>query len=228
MATAIMMLGAAIQSAVGIGLALAAAPLLTLLEPRFVPGPMLCASIVLALATAWRERTAIAQDQLNTSLLGLVIGTGIGASALTIITPDILPKVFGVFVLIAVAISVSGFSLQPTLLALVLGGTASGIMGTMIGIHGPAIALVYQNVAPARARATLGAFFTVGYLITVLALVWIGVFGSTDLALSVILTPGVLLGWAIGPKLTPFLDPRRTRASILTLSALTACANLLK
>ncbi len=228
MATSIMMIGAAIQSAVGIGLALAAAPILILFEPRFVPGPMLCASIVLALASAWRERNAIARHQLLRSSLGLAIGTAIGASALTIISNDNLPKVFGMLILIAVTISIFGFPFQPTLLALVLGGTASGIMGTMIGIHGPAIALVFQNVGPAIARASLGAFFAVGYSISVIALVWVGVFGSTELALSFVLTPGVLLGWAIGPKIAPFLDERRMRTSILTISALTAFAILLR
>jgi uncharacterized membrane protein YfcA len=228
MAMSIMMVGAAIQSAVGIGLALIVVPLLVLLEARFVPGPMLFASIILALATAWRERGAIAGDQLKISLLGLVISTAIGAAALSLIPAGNLPKVFGLLILVAVIISVSGFSVQPTALVLVVGAAASGIMGTMVGIHGPPIALVFQNAGPERARANLGAFFAVGYSASVAALVWMGVFGPTELALSFILIPGVLLGWLIGPQIARFLNTRRTRAAILSISAITACVILMK
>jgi uncharacterized protein len=174
MATSIMMVGADIPSAVGIGLALIVVPLLVLLEARFVPGPMLFASIILALATTWRERGAIVGDQLKISLLGLVIGTAIGAAVLSVIPAGNLPKVFGLLILVAVIISVSGFSIQPTALVLVVGAAAPGIMGTMVGIHGPPIALVFQNAGPERARANLGAFFAVGYSASVAALgcVW--------------------------------------------------------
>lgn len=47
-------------------------------------------------------------------------------------------------------------------------------------MEGPAIALVFQNAGPERARATLGAFFAVGYAASVAALAWTGVFGATN------------------------------------------------
>jgi hypothetical protein len=58
-AVAIMALGSALQAAVGIGLALFVVPVLALIDPAYIPGPMLLAGTVLAAMTAWRERHAV-------------------------------------------------------------------------------------------------------------------------------------------------------------------------
>src|SRR5436309_3178286 len=97
-------------------MALFVAPLLALIEPRFIPGPMLLAGVILAGTTAYRER-------------GSVDARGLG-------------------VLIAVALSVLGLRIEASFLSLVLGGGAAGVMGTMVGIHGPPIALVFQHARP--------------------------------------------------------------------------------
>ena len=46
-AAVIMAIGCALQAAVGFGFALFSAPLLLLIDPRFVPGPILLAAIPL-------------------------------------------------------------------------------------------------------------------------------------------------------------------------------------
>jgi hypothetical protein len=52
---AIMSIASSLQASVGFGLALLAVPLLALVDPRLVPGPMLLAGSLLALASAYRE-----------------------------------------------------------------------------------------------------------------------------------------------------------------------------
>src|ERR1700738_3287592 len=81
-AVAIMAIGSALQASVGIGLALFVVPVLALVDQSFIPGPMLLAGGVLALLTAWRERTAIDVPALRSSLIGLAIGTILGGLAL--------------------------------------------------------------------------------------------------------------------------------------------------
>jgi len=78
-ATLVMAVGAAIQAAVGLGLALFVVPLLALIDTRLVPGPMLLASIALAVMMAYRDRAAIDCRKLGLSLIGLCVGTAIGA-----------------------------------------------------------------------------------------------------------------------------------------------------
>jgi uncharacterized membrane protein YfcA len=217
-AVAIMALGSAFQAAVGIGLALFVVPVVALIDPTYVPGPMLLAGTVLTAMTAWRDRHALDRVGLLLSLAGLLIGTVVGALALKALQGPALPKVFGGLILLAVVLSIVGLPLKATGMSLSIAGGAAGIMGTMAGIHGPAIALVFQNAKPAIARAMLGAFFTVAYLCSVVTLGAVGLFGWPELARAAILLPGVGLGLVAAPYGAPFIDPMRLRWAILVVS----------
>ena len=226
-AVAIMALGSAVQAAVGIGLALFVVPVLALIDPAYIPGPMLLAGTVLAVMTAWRERFALDRAGLRLSLAGLLIGTVVGAMALKAIQGPALPKIFGFLILLAVALSVFGPPVRATVVSLSLAGGAAGIMGTMVGIHGPPIALVFQNAEPAVARSMLGALFTAAYLGSVAALAAVGLFGWSELTRALILLPGVGLGLVAAPFIAPVINRTRLRWAILgvsTVSALTLLA----
>ena len=151
-ANAIMSIASALQASVGIGLALLAVPLLALLDPRFVPGPMLLAGSLLALACAHRERHAVDAKSFSLSLLGLATGTLFGAVALRVIGTGHINTIFAIVVLLAVAISVSGLRVQLTRSVLFTGGGVAGVMGTMAGIHGPHCARVSERTARTSPR----------------------------------------------------------------------------
>lgn len=70
--------GALVQASVGFGFALVTVPLLTLMDPVFVPGPTLLANLLLAILMSIRERAAIEQGQLSMAAWGLAVGTVIG------------------------------------------------------------------------------------------------------------------------------------------------------
>ena len=55
-ASAIITLGATVQATVGFGLGLVAAPVLLLIEPRLVPGPLMSEGVILSLLIAYRDR----------------------------------------------------------------------------------------------------------------------------------------------------------------------------
>jgi len=227
-ANVIMAIASMLQAAVGIGLALLAVPLLALVDPRFVPGPMLLAGSLLALASAYRERHAVDTKSFGLSLLGLAIGTVCGAVALRALSTVPLGKVFAIFILLAVALSASGLCVRPTRPALFAGGGAAGVMGTMVGIHGPPIALVLQHARPEQARAMLGAFFFVAYVGSVVALAAFGLFGMLQLQLAAALLPGVVAGLCVAPLLVGFFNPARLRVAILSISAASAVVLLLR
>lgn len=227
-ANAIMSIASALQASVGIGLALLAVPLLALLDPRLVPGPMLLAGSLLALACAYRERHAVDAKSFGLSLLGLATGTLFGAVGLRAISTGHINKVFAIVVLLAVATSVSGLRVRPTRSALFTGGGVAGVMGTMAGIHGPPIALVFQNARPEQARAMLGAFFFVAYVGSVVALAAFGLFGILQLKLAAALLPGVVAGLLVAPRLAAFISPVRLRMAILSIAASSALLLLLR
>lgn len=218
-AMAAMMLGCAFQAALGIGLGLFAVPILALVDPRFIPGPMLLAGTVLAVMMAYQERDAIDAKGLGISLLGLAAGTVVGAVALRFAIGPNVQRVFGGLILVAVLASVLGFRVTANARNLILGGGAAGIMGTMAGIHGPPISLVLQSTEPRVARAMLGAFFTIAYLGSVATLALFGLFGRAELWRAVVLLPGVVAGLALAPFTRRFISRDRLRIAILAVAA---------
>jgi uncharacterized protein len=221
-AVVIMAIGSALQASVGIGLALFVVPLLALVDRSFIPGPMLLAAVLLALATAYRERTAIDTAALRRSLIGLAVGTVVGVVTLKFVSGSgsHLDKTFGVLVLVAVLIGVSGAQFDATPRLLMLAGGASGVMGAMVGIHGPPISLVLQNAEPRVVRGMLGAFFSVAYVGAVAVLAAFGLFGMPELFRAAILLPGAAIGVAIAPLLARHIDSKRLRVIILGIAAL--------
>ena len=226
--TLIVAAAAALQAGTGMGMALLAAPLLLLVDRSLVPGPMLCATMVLSIAVVWRERSAINRALLGAAFLGLAVGCVIGAITLAVLTGVNLAKVFGAIILIIVLLSVLGLHIRATTPSLLLGGVASGILGTMFGVHGPPIAIVLQHEPPERLRATLCAFFAVGCGISLVLLATIGTFGLSGMELGLALLPGVAIGFACGPVLGRMLNRQRARIAVLTISTLSAVALLLR
>ena len=220
--------GSALQAATGMGMALFAAPLLALFDPAFVPGPVLCAVMALSAAVAWRERAFIDRRILFVALLGFSAGCAIGAVLLAVLVGRDLGRVFAVLILAAVFLSVAGLRIRISRLALLIGGAASGILGTMAGVQGPPIALVLQHEPPDRLRATLCAFFASGSLASLTALAAAGLFGIGKLGLGFELMPGVALGFAVAPVFARRIGRRQARAAVLVISTLSALALLLR
>jgi hypothetical protein len=214
-----MAVGSAFQAALGMGMALLVVPVLALVDPRFIPGPMLLAGSVLAAMTAYQDRDAIDTRGLATSVVGMAGGTLIGAAALHFVHGRNVGHLFGYAILAAVLVSVLGVPVVPNRRSLILGGGAAGVMGTMSGIHGPAIALIFQKAEPKVARAMLGAFFTIAYLGSVTALAAFGLFGRADLMRSLVLLPGVAVGLIVAPIPRRLVDRRHLRMAILAVAA---------
>jgi uncharacterized membrane protein YfcA len=219
---------AALQAGTGMGMALLAAPLLLLVDRSLVPGPMLCATMVWSIAVVWREQSSIDRTLLRVAFRGLAVGCVIGAMTLAGLTGANLAKVFGTIILIIVLLSVLGLHIRATTSSLMIGGMASGILGTMFGVHGPPIAIVLQHEPPDRLRATLCAFFAVGCGISLVLLAMIGTFGFSGVKLGITLLPGVAIGFAFGPFLGRMLNRQRARLAVLTISTLSAVALLLR
>jgi uncharacterized membrane protein YfcA len=107
-------------------------------------------------------------------------------------------------------------------------GGAAGMMGAMVGIHGPPISLVFQNTEPRVARAMLGAFFSIAYLGAVAALAGFGLFGIPHLVRAGILLPGVAIGLVVAPLLAGHIDRKRLRIIILGIAAISGLTLLLR
>jgi uncharacterized membrane protein YfcA len=223
-----MALGALVQGTVGFGQALVAAPLLLLIDTRLVPGPITVAGVCLNLVMLTRDRDHADRGGLRWSITGLVPGTMLGAVALAALSGHWLAVTAGGLILLAVALSAAGLSAEPTPRTLTAAGVASGFMGTVAAVAGPPMALLYQRAAGPRLRATLARFFTAGALLTLVALVPAGRLGRTELGAGLVLVPGVLGGWVLSRHLVGHVDRLLLRPAVLTLSAASAIALLIR
>ena len=221
-ASSIVAVGAAVQGAVGFGLALVAAPVLVQIDPRLVPGPMLFASTVMLMLTIWRDREGIDLSGVGWSVLGRLPGTVLGAITVGAIASEKLELVVGAIVLLAVAMSVSRPRIHPTPWTLMSAGVLSGFMGTTSSIGGPPIAMVYQHETGVRLRGTLASFFLIGGLMSLVALRVVGRLGLEELTWSIALLPGIFLGFALSSRVAPIIDRGYTRKAVLTTSTIAA------
>jgi uncharacterized membrane protein YfcA len=223
LAAVVVALSAAVQGSVGFGLNLLAVPVLLLVDPSLVPGPMLVAGLTLSVLVAGREAGAM-DRRLGWAVIGLCPGTVFGLLLLIRVSEDALKVSLGLLVLAAVGLSALRWSPRRNPPALLAAGTASGFLGTAAAIGGPPIALLYADTAGPKLRSTLSGFFVAAAVLSLAALVLAGRFGERDLRASAALLPGVLAGFLLSGPLRPLVDRRNGRPAVLGLSAVAALA----
>ena len=220
--------GSVLQGSVGFGLGLVSVPLLILIEPRLIPGPMLFNGIALTLLLSHRERRSIDFGGVGWALVGRFPGTALGAAALLVVPRHELDLAFAILVLLAVAVTLLPIRIPPHRPGLIGAGALSGFMATTVAIGGPPIALLLQHAAGPRLRGTLSGFFLVGATVSLLTLVAIGRFGLTELALALVPLPGIIIGFLISGRIAKRLDQRYTRQAVLAVAAVTGVVALVK
>jgi uncharacterized membrane protein YfcA len=219
LAATVAALGAIVQGSVGFGLGMLGAPILLLIDPRLVPGPLLVTAGVLITLLTRREWRDIRFGDLAWSVPGRIVGTAAAVVFLGVIPPDRIEVALGIMVLLAVGVSASGIAVPLTPRTFLGAGALSGFFGTATAIGGPPIALLYQRERGPVVRGTLSAFFVFGVVISLTGLALAGRFGEAQIRLSLVLIPGVLVGYALSTRLSRLLDRGWTRPAILVASS---------
>jgi uncharacterized protein len=221
-AGAAVLVGAAVQGSVGLGLGLLAAPVFALLDPSLVPGTILLVTSVLPILTSLRELKGVDWRGLGCALAGRVPGTAVGVYVVAAHPPAVTAVVVGIVVLGAVALSVLTWTPRPTPRALFVAGVVSGIGGTATSIGGPPVALLYQRAGGPTLRSTMGLYFLVGNTVSVSALALAGEVSADDVRRALMLLPFVCAGFVLSGPLRRHVDGPRLRVAVLALSATSA------
>jgi len=211
--------GATLQGSVGFGMGLIASPILILIDPRFVPGPILLSTTVLTVLLVYRERTAIDFHGIQWAMVGRLVGTVLASAILLVVSADQLVLLIGVFILSAVGMSLSGFRFDPIRPVLVMAGMLSGLLGTIASVGGPPMALVYQHAAGARIRSTMSGFFLLGTILSLGALWYVGRFGAYEIQLTLVMLPSVLTGFVLSKWTAVYVDRGYVRPAVLSVAA---------
>lgn len=220
--------GSLLQGSVGFGLGLIGVPLLVLIDPVFVPGPLLLGAFFLNLLVSHREHAEIDFSGVKWAIPGRILGAIFGALMLNLIPKDYLSLLFGAMVLLAIGMTFSGLDLPPTSKNVLIAGTFSGFMGTTSAIGGAPMALVYQKQKGSRIRGTLSVIFAVGTAISMASLVIIGRFGLREIQAALVLFPGIVVGFFLSRYAARILDRGFIRIAVLITAALSGMFVILK
>jgi uncharacterized membrane protein YfcA len=155
-------------------------------------------------------------------------GTLTAAVILLFIDGASLGRLLGFLVVVAVATILAGLSSPLTTVSLLGSGGAAGIMGTIAGVHAPPIALLYQGQSPPRVRGAVLPSIGIGNALSIAALWAVDKFATREVWATLVLLPGVALGLLLAPSLLRWLDARRIRLAILTISGASGLALMIR
>ena len=227
-ANLIVLLGACLQGVVGYGIGTLSAPLLFLVSPLLVPGPLTLNASLLTVMMLVRNRTAVRVREVRLAIGGGVVGTMLAGGTLLAISPRGFELVFGVLILLAVGLSVGGWRPRLTGRSSVLAGMASTYMGTITAVGGPPIAMIYQNERGPLVRANMSAFFLFASLLSLTALILTGYLALREWLLFAATFPGVIAGFLLSSRFVGRVDGERLRRLILGIAALAGAAALIR
>jgi uncharacterized membrane protein YfcA len=219
---ATIVLGAAVQGLVGLGLGLVAAPVTMLLEPTLMPDLLLWLAMLFPLLTLTREHHDIDWRGLGWSVLARIPGTAAGVYLLAIISTRALGVAVAVMVLISVATTAKAVVVPVNRSSLVAAGFASGIAGTATSIGGPPLAILYQHRSPQQIRSTLGIYFVIGAALSLVGLAVTGGLEAGTFVLAMACVPCLVVGFVITRMLRGLVPKERVRVAVLVVCATSA------
>ena len=222
----VVMIGACLQGAGGIGFGMFVGPVLAIGHPDLVPGPVLLLAGLLSTMSAAREFRSIDLPVLGYSLAGRLPASIAGGMLFALLPLRAMSVVFALLILGGVALSLRGWHVLASPKNLVLAGALSGFMGTITSVGAPPMAIAYQDFSPPKLRATIGAFFVAGAVGSLAVLQAVGRFGAREALLGVSLVPPMLMGFAVSNLIVPHIDRARTRTALLAMSGIAAIALL--
>lgn len=215
-------MAAMIQAALGMGYGMAAAPLLALINPAFVPVPTIMIGMITSTAGAWSERQTIRWREVWIATAGRLTGIVLACLAISVaIDESRFILVFGLFIGVAVVLSASRWRLTMSKSTLYAMGSLSGLMGTITGVGAPPMALIYSSRSAESARPTLAATFSLGCGFSVLGLTLVGWVGPLQLLLCASMLPAMVIGTLIGRRATGFAA-NRYRPALLSIAGVAA------
>lgn len=225
---AAVLVGAVVQSAVGLGVGLVAAPVTALLEPELMPGALLVVAALMPCLTLVFDHHDIDWAGLGWSLPARLPGTLVGVWVVTTLTARELGIAIGLVVLVAVAVTWRAVTVPVNRATLSVAGFASGITGTATSIGGPPIAIVYQHRPPQEIRTTMAVYFLIGAALSLVALLVTGDLTGHQAVAAVELLPFLALGAVLGTVARRRLPAGVVRPAVLVTSSASALVLLVR
>ena len=225
---ATLVVGAAVQGLVGLGLGLVAAPVTMLLEPGLMPDLLLWLAMFMPVVTLVREHHDIDWGGLGWSLAARVPGTVLGVYLVSVFSTRALGIAVGVMVLVSVLVTARAVVIPVNRVSLVAAGVVSGVAGTATSIGGPPMALLLQHRSPHQIRSTLGVYFLLGAALSLFGLGVTGGLESATFLFAMLMVPCLVLGFLVSRPLHRRVPRRGVRTGVLVVCGASAVVLLVR
>ena len=211
-----------LQAVAGFGFAMIAIPCMALIDISLVPGVSLVTGLIISVVMYFDERDEVDWREIRILVPVVIIGTVIGAGLALMLPLHLAGMVFSSAILIAIVATIFTPPVALNGWTLGAGGMAAGIMGTVSGLHGPPMAIVYQHQPPAKIRATIAAIFIFANIFSITALFAVAKISLTIVTIALGFLPGLGLGLMLARRLRHLVSRKLARAMVLTLASLSA------
>jgi hypothetical protein len=225
---AAILLGALVQGSLGFGVNLLAAPFVALVVPEALPATLTLVAVPIAVTTVWREHHALDREALPWLVAGAVPGTLLGLVVLREVSGDSLAFLVGCITVAGVLLSAVVPPLPHRASSAFGAGLVSNIFGTAASVGGPPVALLYQHRGGPTARSTLGAFFTVSALMSLVGYVAAGKITGDQVLFALGLAPFMVAGLWTSRHLHTHVDGGWLRPAVLALCAIAGVAAIVR
>ncbi len=231
---AVVLLAAVVNTLSGFGFSLVAVPLLAaMLGGRDAVAVTSLVGTVTATALFLRTRHDVDRGVAGRQLAAAALGMPLGLAVLAVLDDRVLRLTIAAAVIVAVVLLVRGFRIERGGDLVDVGaGFLSGALNTSVGTSGPPLVFANQarGLGHLATRATLSAVFSGSSLLVIPLFAATGRYDHVVLSATVLASPALVVGWLVGLRVHPMIDPSRFRGLVLALlvaSAAVAAASAL-
>jgi len=217
--------GCIIQTSMGFGLAVLAAPIIVMLRPEWAPIILTMVSLILSILNAWGLRHAIHWQSMSVAMITRIPGTILGAWVLTIVAIQALQLMIAIMVLLAILITAFTKPFETSPRRMAIAGLLSGFMGTTTAIGGPPMALLMQHGNGDTIRSNLAVYFVFGCIVALISYQMIGLLSDEIWVAGLSFIPVTVAGYGMGIYARQWVDSR-FRPILLVLCSISASAAL--
>jgi len=226
----VVLFAAMVQSTTGFGFSLLAVPLLSLAIPTELAVVvaatlgMLTSSVQAVGERAHGDRPTIVR-----MLTGAAVGAPFGLLVLEFPTNRQLKFGLAAVIIAFLIINLRGLTLERGGRGVDMGaGVVSGVLNTSLSTNGPPLvmALHARHLAPSVFRGTISAVFAGTGVITLGLFLASGRYTADARKLLVVAIPTMVVGYLVGTRLRPRIDPPRFRQAVMGLLMVTAVITL--
>lgn len=211
----VLLFGSWVQTTIGFGLAVVAAPIMVWVSPTWVPIVLTITALLLSFINTWNQRQHLHLQVMIIPMTTRIPGTIFGVWLLSQISTTALQIIVSITVLMAVVVTMGKTRFEANKMSLGVAGLVSGITGSTTAIGGPPMAVLMQHGDPRETRANLSLYFTYSCLLSLVGYYWIGLLDQDIILTSLSFIPVMLTGFFLGTKTRKYVDAEQFRKALL-------------